>query len=443
MENIEVKELTAEDVKTVEIVAASMNQIVRKYNALLANTVELKDFKQFQAEIILASREVASTLDKGGEEMGKLKKAFDGLMDVIKIQGDSITTLKTAFDPKISRKSFRDAVDEQLQKGAFKDIAEGKTSKGRMVIETKDVAFGATVGGYGSGDAQHAVMPFQVPQMPPLESADVRLVVPYGTIDSDKLDFPQERAASLTDAMATKAENAAAAESSFGFTMTTVVAHRFTAFVEISRAALKNTGWLSQYISNRLMAQFVKKLNTNVIAGTGAGTDIIGLVASANTFLAGAGSFAGKAKNANEMDVLNFAAGEMEELYFLSPDTALLNPVDCRVLASTKNTIADFINPATFLQRDSLGYTTIFGMTPKKFADIVKDTYLVGNMNPAYMQLLFNGPIEILATDSHASNFINDLIVLKLEASAMLPIYNANALMKGTLSTDLIAITKL
>jgi hypothetical protein len=439
----EVRPLTAEDTATAEVLAASMNNIVKKYNSILSGTAMAKDVNQLKADIIIQTREIQQVLEAGGEEMGKLKKSFDGLMDVIKVHGESITVLKTAFDPKTQKRSFAEVVNEQLLKGAFKDVAEGRTSKGKMSIETKDVAFGATVGSYGSGDAQHAYMPFQIPQMPPLENADVRLVVPFATIDSDKLDFPQERAASLTDATATKAENAPAGESTFGFTMSTVVAHRFTAFVEVSRAALKNTGWLSQYISNRLMAFFIKKLNTNVIAGTGAGTDITGLVASANTFKAGASSFANLQADPNYIDVLNFAAGEMEELYFLTGNTAFLNPVNARVMAGMKNTIADFINPGTFLTSNNMGYTQMFGMTPKKFADITKDTYLVADINPAYMQLLFNGPVEIMATDSHASNFIADLITLKLEASAMLPIYNANALMKGTFSTDLTAITKL
>ena len=48
------------------------------------------------------------------------------------------------------------------------------------------------------------------------------------------------------------------------------------------------------------------------------------------------------------------------------------------------------------------------------------------------MELLFNGPIEVIATDSHASNFIADLVTIKVQVQAMLPIYNANALMKCT-----------
>jgi HK97 family phage major capsid protein len=439
----EVKRLTGEDITTPEMLAAEINKAFAKYNNLLSLTATSQQVKDIQASLIVENKELLNSIKSSGDEMDKMKKELEKFTDTVKVQGETITMLKTYSSGAENRETFQQNIMKQLEKGVFKDIADGRTSKAKMSIETKDVAFGATVGSYGSGDAQHAFMPFQVPQMPPLEQADVRLVVPFGTINSDKLDYPQERAGSLTDAMATATENGNSTESSFGFTMSTVVAHRFTAFVEISRAALKNTGWLANYISNRLMAQFVKALNTNIIAGTGSGSTVTGLVSSANTFLAGASSFAGTIEGANYMDVLNCAAGEMEEKYFLSPNTVLLNPVNARVLASTKNTIADFINPATFLQRDSMGYTTIFGMKPEKFADITKDTYLVAALNAAYMQLLFNGPVEIMASDSHASNFIADLITLKLEASAMLPIYNANALMKGTLSTDLTAITKL
>ena len=120
-----------------------------------------------------------------------------------------------------------------------------------------------------------------------------------------------------------------------------------------------------------------------------------------------------------------------------------MNPVDHTILTSTKNTIADFINPATFLSSGNMGYTSMFGLRPIKSADITKGTYLVAAIDAAYMQLLFNGPIEIIATDSHDTNFIKNLVTLKLEADVMLPIYNANALLKGTFATDLTTITKL
>jgi hypothetical protein len=433
-----VKPLTAEDTATAEMLAASMNNIVKKYNSILSGTALAKDLNQVKADLIIETKNIAQQLEKGGEDFGKLKHAFDGLMDVIKIQGESITTLKTAFDPKLQRKSFRDMVYENLTKGAFKDISEQKSSRAKFEIETKDLAFG-TVGGFGSGDAGAAYRPFDTPYLPPAENFDIRLVVPTGTIDTMKLEFPQERAASLTNSIASAAENGNAAESSIGFVNTAVTAKRITTFIEVSRSALKNSAWLSNYISNRLMQFFVAELNEQVIAGAGGGVDDIhGLFDEANT--AAFVHFAGQCPDGNKMDVLNFAAGEMEHLYNITPNTIFMNPVDSRILASSKNTLADFINPGTFLLPNNMGYQTIFGMKPINAKDVTVDSYLVAAIAPQYMQLLFCGPIEILATDSHASNFIADLVAIKIEAMVMLPIYNSNALLKGTLTADLATV---
>jgi hypothetical protein len=140
------------------------------------------------------------------------------------------------------------------------------------------------------------------------------------------------------------------------------------------------------------------------------------------------------------MDVLNCAKGEMQALKYITPNAVLINPIDATILASTKNTIADWINPATFLQATNVGYSGIFGMRPVSSADIVAGQYLVAAINAAYMQLLFNGPIEILTSDSDDDNFTKNLVTMKLEADVMLPIYNTNALMKGTFATDLATI---
>lgn len=425
----EIKKLTGEDITTPEMLAAEINKAFAKYNNLLSMTATSQQVKDIQATLIVETKDLLNKISGHGDEVDKLKKQLEGFHETVKIQGETITKLKT-FSGTSNKQSFHDLVQKQLETGIFNDFADEKKGREKMTIQTKDLAFTGT---YGSGAAQQSFMPFQVPQMPPMENFDVRIILPTGTIDSEKLEYPQEY--SLTNNMASKAENAVGVASEFGFTMATANSKRITTFINISRRALRNTVWLSSYISNRLMALFVKELNRESIIATGSGTDLNGLVNSANRFVGT--SFAGQLPNANYMDVLNCAAGEMEEKYYISPTSVLMNPVNARLLASTKNTISDFIDPAAFLSRDSMGYNAIFGMRAIKSADIVKDTYLVAALDAAYMQLLFNGPIEIIATDSHDTNFIKNLVTLKLEADVMLPIYNVNSLMKGTFSTDL------
>lgn len=434
----EEKKFGAQEINDPEMFAALLNKQFAKYNELLSGTASKGEVRQMQADLIVENKSLLDRLTAEGDKAGELRKQLESFQETVKIQGETITKMKSAFVPNEQKKSFAQKLAESIEAKEFKDFAEGRTSKARFQLDLKDVAFTGT---YGSGAVGHAYMPFQVPQMPPAENFDARLILPTGTIDSSSLNYPTERSAGLTNAMTHESENGSANESTMDFTMGTAYATRIATFIEVSRSALKNSAWLNQYISNRLMQMFVAELNSEAIAGAGSGAGMVGdnalkgLLAFANTF-AGT-NFASAIANANYFDVLNCAKGEMNGLYHIVPNTYLVNPYTATILTSSKNTISDFVSPATFLQQTATGYQGAFGMRQIESADITVGTYLAAAINPAYMQLLFNGPIEILASDSHSSNFIADLVTIKLEARVLLPVYNANALMKGTFATDL------
>jgi len=429
----------AQEVNDPEMFAALLNKQFAKYNELLSGTATKSEVKQALYDLQIDNKSILERVTGEGVKMEDLKKQLADFQETVKMQGETITKMKTAFIPVEQRKSFSQALAESIAAKEFKDFAEGKTSKARFQLDLKDVAF---TGETGSGAVGQAIMPFQVPQLPPAENFDARLILPTGTIESSSLQYPYESA--VTNAMTHEAENDAAAESTMGFTMGTAYATRIATFIEVSRSALRNSAWLNQYISNRLMQMFVGELNSEAIAGAGSGNGMVGdnalkgLLEFANTF-AGT-NFAAAIANANYFDVLNCAKGEMNGLYNIVPNTYLVNPYTGTILTSTKNTISDFVSPATFLQPNAQGYSGAFGMRQIESSDITVGTYLAAAINPAYMQLLFNGPIEILASDSHSSNFIADLVTIKLEAKVLLPVYNANALMKGTFASDLATI---
>lgn len=426
------KKFGAEEVTDPEQFAALLNKQFAKYNEILSNSATKSEIKQMQADLIVENKDILSKVTANGDEMQKLVKQLESFTETIKIQGETITKMKTAFIGNESKPRLGDTIVKMITKdGVFNDFIAGKTSTQRFEIQTKDVAFGGT---YGSGAAGQSAMPFQVPQMPPMENFDVRLILPTGSVDSTSLKFPQERAASLTDATASKAENASLAESTMGFTMAEVTAHRIGAFIEVSRTALRNSSWLSNYINNRLMAMLIKNLNTQIIAATGSGTDVNGLYNNANAFDP-ATNFTAVTQNPTNADVIRAAIAEMNSSYFINANSAFLNPIDAAIAAISKTTIGEYIDPKSFLSPNVLGYSSQWGLRNIESANITKDTFLIAAVQAAYMELLFNGPIEVIATDSHASQFIDDIVTIKIQVHAMLPIYNANALMKGTFST--------
>jgi len=434
------KKFGATEVTDPEQFAALLNKQFAKYNDLLSGTAAKGDLRQLQADMIVENKDILSKVTTNGDEMQKMVKQLESFTDTIKIQGETITTLKTAFNPNPEAKSFRNKLTEGLQSEQFKAFANGDTTKAKFSIDTKDVAFTGT---NGAGAVTQTPLAFQSPQLDPVEEFDVRLLLPTGTIGSSSLQYPYRSAE--TDAMTHESENSAANESTMAFTMGTAYATRISTFIEISRSALQNAPWLNQFVQNWLMQKFIEELNTECIAGAGSGAGMAGdnalkgLVEFANSY-AGT-NFDGKIANPNNFDVFNCVKGEMAGLYNIIANTYMVNPYTGTILTSSKDTISNFITPATFLQPNAQGYTGAFGMKQIESSDIVVDNFLVASINPSYMQLLFNGPIEILATDAHASNFISDLVTIKLEAKVMLPVYNANALMKGVLSTELAAIS--
>ena len=426
--------ITPDEMSTPELLAATMNKQYEKYNALFSTTATQSEVKALQAEIIVENKEILSKITASDEASKKLVKDFESLTDTIRMQGDTITKIKHHFEPVGQRKNLSDEITKKIVKeGALNDFIDQKTSSARFQIDTKDIAFEGT---YGSGASGQPSMPFTIPHMPPMENFDVRLLLPTGTIDSAFLEYPKEYASGLTDATASKAENAALAESTMGFTMGTATVSKIGAFIEVSRSALKNSTWLASYVNNRLLAMLIKEINTEVIAGAASGTDLDGLINQANAFSAATNfSGAGSAEPTN-FDVLRCAKSDMNSIYHLGANTVLINPTDAAIGAITKNTIEDYIDPRSFLTPNSMGYGNAWDMRLVESADITKGTFLMAAMQQAYMELLFNGPIEVIATDSHASNFIADLVTIKIQVNVMLPVYNANALSKATFATQ-------
>lgn len=425
---INLEKLTEKDLENPKVLVEAMNGILGEYKDAIALRATKEDTEKLQAQLIVKANDLQEKITKQGDFWDEKKKEIDDLKETIKIQGATITKMKDSFLPTGNLKSLNKAIVEKIEGGVFDDWINKKVTDATFEINTKDVAFTGT---YGSGAAQHAYMPFQVPQDPLLENFDVRMLLPTGIINSEKLDYPQERAASLTNATASASENGNSPESTFGFTMTTVNAKRITAFVEISKRAMKNSTWLASYINNRLMALLIQELNTQVIADTGAGTDINGLYNNANSFNA-ATSFSSVTNNASIFDVARAMMATMNSSYHINANSLLLNPIDAAIAAMTKSTIGEYVNPQSFLNASANGYRGAWGLNHVETGDITANTLLLAAINPAYMQLLFNGPIEITATNSHASNFIANLEAIKIECDVMLPIYNANALLKCT-----------
>lgn len=424
-------QITSEQAANKELLAAAINNALAK----MSETMTSKATKEDWAKLVVEFKELHGKLEASGAEVAGLKKEIEKAIDAAKVQGEKLNHVYNTFGREQERKSFRgvalDVLKQKETAEALKAFYEERVNRFKMEVPVTKVAFSGT---YGSGAAQNPAMPFTVPAGPDYEMADIRTIVPTGTIEMSKLDYPSERAASRTDNLGFAAgENAETTASAYGFTMTSVTAVYIKDHVKVSRFALRDTAWLSAYLQNQMFSKLVAKLNSNVITGTGGSNDLNGLLNNANTF-AGTG-MSGAFPNADYFSVLTAARAEMGKTYKRRPNTVILDPVDAAVIADSRSTIGSFLmNP--YASQSGAGFLQHMGMAFTEFADMTDGGYLVADLQPSTVQLLFNGPIEVLMSDSDDDNFTKDLITLKIGANVMLPIYNTNALLKGTLATD-------
>lgn len=242
--------------------------------------------------------------------------------------------------------------------------------------------------------------------------------------------------------MGNLAENAASAETAITFEMVAVDAKRTSTHIKVSRWALNDINWLSTYISNRLMQHFIKTLNTQVLVGDGLTVNHNGIYTQAPTIDFTSTTWENSIANGagNYIDVLIQAKGFLYENYNVMANAVLVNPVEWSIMTSTKTTTADWVSQPPIVTLTPQGYTMVNGMLIIPSKDIPADKYMVSAIDPANVQILFNGGIEILATDSDADDFQKNLVTIKLEANTLLPLYHAGAFNKGTFSTDLTAL---
>ena len=249
------------------------------------------------------------------------------------------------LDDKVSKISIKDMpggvsmasnIAEQLKSDSFQAYVKNGARGQSPVYQMKDITWGAS-GAAGTNDVTQNYMPFTIPQYPFEEPIDMRSIVPVGSSETASLDYPQELL--YTDSMAMETEQNASTASDITFQMVTETSHRIATHADVSRRALRNTAWLSQYLANRFMEKYVKLLNTQVLVGDGTGENLNGIVTQATAYAA-AGDYTDTIPS-GESSLYDCIIAMKSQLYNVANVTAnalFVSPVTFYQLTVQKNT---------------------------------------------------------------------------------------------------------
>lgn len=225
-------------------------------------------------------------------------------------------------------------------------------------------------------------------------------------------------------APAVQTEGSSKAQVDYDFTISEVTPKTIAAYSKISKQMLSRLTWLQSFVSTQMVNDLLNVEDTLLYdyAGTGA---FAGLYESASTYTP-----SGTVVTAsNRWDKLANAIAQLKALRF-SPSAILVNPIDEMELLINKESGAGYSHPSLLTgQRISIAGVPVIA------TDIVTaNTFHIGDFNKA-AELLFEDNIMTEFAYEDGDNFTKNLVTVRVEESIALPIYFANAMLKGSFAT--------
>lgn len=225
-------------------------------------------------------------------------------------------------------------------------------------------------------------------------------------------------------APAIQTEGASKAQVDYDFTISEVTPKTIAAYSKISKQMLSRLSWLQSFVSTQMVNDLLNVEDTLLYdyAGTGA---FAGLYESASTYTP-----SGTVVTAsNRWDKLANAIAQLKALRF-APSAILVNPIDEMELLINKESGAGYSHPSLLSgQRISIAGVPVIA------TDIVTaNTFHVADFNKA-AELLFEDNIMTEFAYEDGDNFTKNLVTVRVEESIALPIYFANAMLKGSFAT--------
>ena len=309
--------------------------------------------------------------------------------------------------------------------------AGGKGNSEPVVIDMKAVV--DVTGFVGAVITPNRVGP-QVSFVPP-KKFDIRDVMATGTSDSDSIDHIKETG--LVDADGFLAENVASAESELNLEEETTTGKRIATHINVSKRALRNVSFLASHLSNRFRELIAVTITGSILNDTGAGNTFNGFFNNAATFTAG--DLTGKVDDANRADVLAAAMARLNEITNIEANAIFINPLDEYLLTATKDTTGQYAESTVVVSRID-GRLHINGIPVWSTHHVTFDKYLVCDLSATTTEYLETQPLTMFVAEQHASNAIENQVTFVFETEAILPIYKTFAFLKGTLTTDAIAL---
>lgn len=248
-----------------------------------------------------------------------------------------------------------------------------------------------------------------------LQPPRVADLMPNGQTTSSTVRHLSETTA--TNAADTVAEAAAKPESTLILDEVDEPVRKIATLLPVTDEMLEDVAQIRSYIDSRLGLFVQIAEDDQLLNGTGVAPDLTG-------FLNRAGLQAAQALGADTRpDAIYKQVTNIRSNSFLEPDGLVVNPADWQDIRLAKDSTGQYFGPGPF---DPDGELRLWGLNVVVTSRIAAGTALVGAFRTA-AQVWRRGGITVEATNSHGTNFANNITTIRAETRLALAVYRPGA----------------
>jgi HK97 family phage major capsid protein len=401
--------------------------------------------------------EMAKEADAAKLAIDAAEKAGRNLTDQdraeVRNHTDRLAELREQEGQLVSQQELRDSVEKMT--GSLNapvktlEVPSPARTIGEAFVNSKDFQAAAKSGVFGSGrafslgiedfgtKANETVTSAGVPAADYVPGIQLLLdatedaqplsvinVLPKASTNSNRVHFIAE-STSTNLAAATAEVSGTAGTSVLVHADTSVEVEKVNTILFVSEEMLQDGPAFQSYLDGRL-AQFVEfEEEDQVVNGDGNTPNLDGLLAqTTQTQALGADTYA---------DAVFKACTDVRTGGWVEPTHILIHPTDYQTLRLQKDSNDNYLMGMGPWGGPGAAMPGIWGLEPLISTRIAQGTALVGAYsNPLAVQLYRRGGVSVVATNSHASNFVNGIVAVKATSRLALVVYRINAFSEMT-----------
>ena len=248
-------------------------------------------------------------------------------------------------------------------------------------------------------------------------------------INTDQYQYKYLEETTFTNNSAATAEGSALGENALAFTENTENIRKIGSFLPVTEELLADVSAVQGYLDSRLRTMVRLAVGDQVLAGSGSGANLTGILnkSGINTF-----DFSSFSGNLKRIGQIYEAITEIQKDSFLQPDAIVMHPSDWYQVVTEVNavTTSGSLNPL-FVGAGQFGGSigaTLWGLPVVLDTTRPAGTPIVGVFGGGQaIHIVARQGMEVAMSDSHDANFTKDIIVMKATVRMGLPIYRATA----------------